>query len=88
MEKEIRESLVSSEGLSALELSRRYCRETVIDELWEMIHEAPLIVFAAAKQIKELALVTASAKKIIHSHLYSQDKKDEVQSSLKYFLGE
>jgi pimeloyl-CoA synthetase len=75
MEAEIRNSLVSSQGHSAIDLAHRYCRETVIDEIHEMISDRTNldIAFLSALSMKEWSLVRAAAEELIKSGGYSKE---------------
>jgi hypothetical protein len=86
MEAEIRNSLLSSCGHSAVDLSHRYCRETVIDEIREMVgnKENLDVAFLAALGIKEWSLVRAAAEELANFDSYSAEIKAK---ALDYLQG-
>lgn len=75
MEAEIRNSLKVSKGHSAVDLAHRYCRETVIDEIREMISDRSDldVAFLSALNMKEWSLVRAAAEELVESKDYSED---------------
>lgn len=83
MEKVIRDSLVNSRGKNATTLIGQYCRDTVIEELEEMLDEMADIVFLAAKEISEFKLAERAAEKISKSNKYDNESKQAASAYLE-----
>ncbi len=73
MEREIRDSLVSLRGSSAGDLAARYCRETVTDEIWEMMYAGLAdIAFLSALNISDNRLAKSAAIIVVNSDSYDK----------------
>ncbi len=85
MEAEIRSSLVSSQGHNAAELVRRYCRDTITDEIHEMINDKVNVdvAFFAAIGINEYSLARAAAEVLVTSDSYSEDVREKASAYLR-----
>lgn len=84
MEKEIRNALCSMRGSNASDLVRQYCRDTIVDEIGEMIYDGLAdVAFLAASKIEEKNLAGMAARKIASSSAYQPDIKQRAAAFLK-----
>jgi hypothetical protein len=82
MEEVIRNPLVESGGSAARILADRYCRETVIDELWEMVFTNADVVFTSAIELGEVKLAKVAAENVLQGE-YGEEIKKKVDAFLK-----
>jgi len=81
MEELIRDPLIKSGGSAARDLARRFDRDTVLDELWEMVDGNPDIVFVGATDLQEVKLARVAAEYVLQRE-YGEDIKRRVNAFL------